>query len=168
MIISYQGSRSFKISQGELSLVINPQSKTSADITILTSSAGSSAETTSERSGFIINGPGEYEIKEVFIKGFAGSVYLITFEGIKLCFLGTEGDTEQIEDVDILFAPVSLYKKAVSLEPSLIIPMDYNEATLNQFLKESGEKSVDPIDKLVIKKKDLEGKEGEIVVLKEE
>ena len=46
--------------------------------------------------------------------------------------------------------------------------MNYNAATLTQFMKESGEKSVDPVEKLVLKKKDLEGKEGEIVVLKDE
>ena len=36
-----------------------------------------------------------------------------------------------------------------------------------QFIKEGGTK-VEPLDKFVVKKKDLEGKEGEIVVLKEE
>ena len=39
---------------------------------------------------------------------------------------------------------------------------------MKQFLKEGGEEKTEPIDKLVIKKKDLEGKEGDIVVLKEE
>ena len=50
----------------------------------------------------------------------------------------------------------------------LVIPMGYDKSTLAQFLKEAGEKSADAIDKLVVKKKDLEGKEGEIIVLKEE
>ncbi|HEY4528270.1 MAG TPA: hypothetical protein VJJ48_00380 [Candidatus Paceibacterota bacterium] len=162
MVITYQGGRSFKISQGELSLVINPQSKTSADITIVTDEK----KEISDKSGFVISGPGEYEIKEVFVKGFAGQVYLITFEGIKTCFLGSE-TSEELDDVDILLTPVALYKNAVSLESAVMIPMDFDKTSLSQFLKEAGETKVEPIDKLVVKKKDLEGKEGEVVVLQE-
>ena len=53
-------------------MVINPKSKLSADITLFTSGR----EDTSDKSGFVIEGPGEYEIKDIFIKGFlsAGKV----------------------------------------------------------------------------------------------
>jgi L-ascorbate metabolism protein UlaG (beta-lactamase superfamily) len=186
MIISYHGAECFKISQGDLSLVLNPQSKMSADITLFTTGRNEVAE----KSGFVIDGPGEYEIKDVFIKGFlseglgkkVNTIYLISFEGLNICFLGALANpslsTETLEageDVDILFTPVSkdtldpavAYKLAVSLEPSIIIPMYYTKETLEQFKKEGGEK-VEPLDKFVVKKKDLEDKEGEIVVLKEE
>ncbi|MBX4206589.1 MBL fold metallo-hydrolase [Candidatus Parcubacteria bacterium] len=66
MIITYQGGESFKISQGELSVAINPASKTSADVTIFSSAP----RDTSEKSGFVVSGPGEYEVKDIFIKGF--------------------------------------------------------------------------------------------------
>ena len=179
MVISYHGAGCFKISQGDLALVTNPQSKMSADITLFSNGRNE----TSEKSGFIIDGPGEYEIKDVFIKGFLSegaspkinTIYLISFEGMNICFLGelagavlSEETLESIEDVDILFAPVNAYKLSVSLEPSVIIPMYYTEATLRQFLKEGGEEKVESLDKFVVKKKDLEDKEGEIVVLKEE
>ena len=187
MIISYQGAESFKISQGDLTLAVNPQSKVSADITLFTT--GSSE--TAEKSGFVMSGPGEYEIKDVFIKGFLSqakdklnTIYLISFEGMKLCFLGALSNAElptktleALEDIDILFVPTggetvldaaAAYKLAVSLEPSVIIPMHYTKTTLEQFLKEGGEKNAEALDKFVVKKKDLEGKEGEIVVLKEE
>ncbi|KKW15604.1 MAG: Zn-dependent hydrolase of the beta-lactamase fold-like protein [Parcubacteria group bacterium GW2011_GWA2_50_10b] len=186
MIISYQGVEGFKISQGELTLAVNPQSKISAAVTLFT---GSRAET-AEKSGFVIAGPGEYEIKDVFIKGFLSeakdklnTIYLISFEGLKLCFLGSlfnpqlpTKTLEAIEDIDILFVPVggnevlepsAAYKLAVSLEPSVIIPMHYAKPALDQFIKEGGDK-VEALDKFVVKKKDLEGKESEIVVLKEE
>src|SRR3990167_5549831 len=187
MVISYHGAECFKISQGSLSLVLNPQSKMSADITLFTTGRNETAE----KSGFIIDGPGEYEIKDIFIKGFLSegpakkinTIYLISFEGMNLCFLGAlanptlpNGTLEAIEDVDILFIPigegdtlnpVSAYKLAVSLEPSVIIPMHYKKIALEQFIKEGGEAKVDLLDKFVIKKKDLEGKESEIVVLKE-
>ncbi len=175
MIISYQGAECFKISQGDLSLVVNPQSKISADITLFTAQESE----TSDKSGFIISGPGEYEIKDIFVKGYLikdadiyKTTYLVTFEGIKLCVLGAIETVADIEDVDILIVPVgsdpaAAYKLAVSLEPSVIIPMNYSKQSLDQFLKEGGQK-VEPLDKYVVKKKDLEGKEGEIVVLKEE
>ncbi len=179
---------SFKISQGDLLIAVNPQSKTSADITLFTTGLGETAD----KSGFVINGPGEYEIKDVFIKGFLSSgpdrkintIYLITFEGLNLCFLGALSAAalpneilEAIEDVDILFVPIggspvldppSAYNLAVSLEPSVIIPMHYSKPSLEQFIKEGGEAKVESLDKFVVKKKDLEGKEGEIVVLREE
>ena len=178
MIITYQGGASFKISQGDLSLAINPKSKTAADITLFTTGK----EETSDKSGFVITGPGEYEIKDVFIKGFLSkakdrlnTIYMISFEGMKLCFLGQLATPElkaevleKLEDIDILFTPTDAYKLAVSLEPAIIIPANYNPTSLSQFLKEGGESKAESLDKLVVKKKDLEGKKGEIVVLKEE
>jgi len=194
MIITYHGAECFKISQGDLALVLNPQSKMSADITLFSNGRSETAE----KSGFIIDGPGEYEIKDVFVKGFLSegpakkinTIYLISFEGINLCFLGALANAtlpdeilETVENIDILFVPISgasikdgvstldpasAYKLAISLEPSVIIPMHYTKITLGQFLKEGGETKVDSLDKFVVKKKDLDNKESEIVVLKEE
>jgi len=204
MIINYHGAECFKISQGNITLAFNPISKDSkfkptrfgADITLITTKLpdfnGSEQTSRGDKSSFVIDSPGEYEIKDVFVKGFrsegAGgkinTVYLVTFEEIKLCFLGalanselSEEILEAIEDVDILFTPIgeggtldptSAYKLAVSLEPSIIIPMYYTKLTLEKFIKEGGQAKIESLDKFVVKKKDLEGKEGEIVVLKEE
>lgn len=184
-------------------MAVNPISKDSklgdptrfgADITLITTNHpdtnGRDQTSRGDNNSFVIEGPGEYEIKDVFIKGFLSeakdlinTVYLISFEGMKLCFLGSLSNpelkpevVETFEDIDILFVPVgggnvlepaAAYKLAVSLEPSLIIPMHYEKETLAQFLKEAGQK-VEAVDKLVVKKKDLEGKEGEVVVLKED
>ena len=60
------------------------------------------------------------------------------------------------------------YKMAVKLEPSLIIPMHYDEKSLKAFLKDAGEEKMAPVDKLTLKKKDLEGKESDVVILKVE
>ena len=100
---------------------------------------------------------------------------------MNLCFLGALGDTnipketkEALEDIDILFAPIGgtgvlnaaeSYKFAVSLEPSIIIPMNFDEKSLKAFIKEGGEEGVESLEKLTVKKKDLEGKKGEIIVL---
>jgi hypothetical protein len=190
MVITFQGLESFKITQGDLSISINPlNSRVSSDITLITSSAFAG-----EGKGFIVSGPGEYEIKDVGVKGFLSettykgksinTIYQVSFEGMKLAFLGALSNStlspeafESLEDIDILFVPIggegvldpaSAYKLAVSLEPGIIIPTHYDAKSLKQFLKEGGDENISAVDKLVIKKKDLEGKEGDIVVLKEE
>lgn len=188
-------------------MAFNPISKDSkskltkfgADVTLITTNLpdlnGRDQTSRGDKESFIIDGPGEYEIKNVFIKGFLSegpdkkinTIYLLSFEGMNLCFLGALSNPqlstetlEAIEDVDILFVPIggqsaggildpaSAYKLAISLEPSVIIPMHYTKPALEQFIKEGGEAKVESLDKFVVKKKDLEGKEGEIVVLKEE
>ncbi|MGB8815712.1 MAG: MBL fold metallo-hydrolase [Minisyncoccia bacterium] len=113
------------------------------------------------------------------------TVYSINLENMNLCFLGAfEGSelpkniVEGIGDVDILFIPIGgdgvlnpaqAEKISVEIEPKIIIPMHYGEVgdkdALKKFLKECGEENVKPIDKLTIKRKELEGKEGEVVVL---
>ncbi len=116
------------------------------------------------------------------------TMYLLNLEGMNLCFLGALSSADSIDshtkealdDIDILFvpiggngvlAPAEAYALAVKLEPSIIVPIHYGEGldtnVLKTFLKEAGEESVKAIDKLTIKKKDLEGKEGEVVVLSE-
>jgi hypothetical protein len=198
MIVSYQGAEAFKISQGNLTIAVNPtNARSNPDITLISSSefAGDPtrlAELSRREAGrntFVISGPGEYEVKDIGIKGFLSesgkrinTIYMVSFEGMNLCFLGplTQSELksetkEHLEDIDILFVPVDTlgpdvaYKLAVSLEPAVIIPMHYKDKDqLKKFLKEGGSEDTAGIEKLVVKKKDLEGKEGEIIVLNEE
>ena len=143
-----------------------------------------------ERSPFVIMGPGEYEVKGVAVRGFGAAgqgegtintIYSVMLENTNLCFLGALGSAslpasamQELDDIDILFVPVGgndvldkavAYKLAVSLEAKAIIPMHYSSESLKAFLKEAGAEAVKPIDKFAVKKKDLEGKEGEIIVL---
>jgi len=146
-----------------------------------------------EREPFIITGPGDYEIKEIFIKGvlsdaliaarkYINTIYLFSLDNINIAFLGALSDSEfskesreAINSPDILFIPVggkgmldakASAKLASSLEPKLIIPMDYDESALKAFLKELGEEKAEVVDKLTLKKKDLDNKEGEVIVLR--
>lgn len=144
-----------------------------------------------ERQPFVIAGPGEYEVRGVAVRGYGvptaydgrptiNTVYAVTLEGMNLVFMGALGTgdmpaaaKQELDDIDLLFVPVggdgvldhaAANKLAVSLEPKAIIPMHYTDASLKSFLKEAGE-SVAPQEKLTVKKKDLDGKEGEIIVL---
>jgi hypothetical protein len=205
MIITYLGKQFFKIQQGDLVVAFNPISKDSkafngsrfgSNIALSTINHpdynGFEMVSHGETVPFEINGPGDYEIKDIFIKGtmtetildkkkYINTIYSMTIENISICFLGlltkekvSTEVIEQMESPDILFVPVGnsdllssaeAYKLAVKLEPKIIIPMDYDEKTLKAFLKEGGQDKVSAIEKLTIKAKDIIGRESEIVVL---
>lgn len=210
MIITYFGKEFFKIQQGEMVLAFNPISKDSsaagagmgakfgADIAMVTTKHpdynGVEQLSHGEREPFIINGPGDYEVREIFIKGVLSeaiisgkkhinTIYLLPVDGMNIGFFGplspsaelSKESHESINSPDIVFIPIggkemldakAAAKLASSLEPKLIIPMDYDDATLKAFLKEMGEEKAEVVDKLTLKRKDLEGKEGQVVVLK--
>lgn len=117
------------------------------------------------------------------------TIYTVSLEGMSLGFLGALSETqlssdvkEALENIDVLFVPIgggmvldpaSAHKLAVQFEPKIIIPSHYGEGfdisphSLKTFLKESGEETIKPTDKLTIKRKDLDGKEEEIIVLEQ-
>lgn len=205
MVITYQGGAFVKVQFGDITLAVDPISKDSklkssrfgADVALVSINDvdwnGVDQVSFGEKKAFTISGPGEYEIKDVFIKGFKSdskynaedrinTVYTVSLENMNLCFLGAPATkdlpdevTEGIDDVDILFVPLGAdglvspadaYKLAVKIEPKLIIPLHFgNAAALKAFLKEAGEDSVKAQDKLTLKKKDLEGKDADVVVL---
>lgn len=211
MVITHHGGQCFKVVFGDTTLAFDPVSKSSknlapvkfgADIAFVSLNDpdmnGVEQVAYGERQPFVIDGPGEYEVKKVTALGFPtvstyggkernNTIYFVELEGMNLCFLGALGmpalpqeAREAMDDIDILFVPVGgngvltpseAQALSVKLEPHLVIPMHFSgggeKDALKQFLKEAGE-DVKPIDKLTVKKKDLEGKEGEIVVLSAE
>ncbi len=206
MIITYLGKQFFKIQKGDSIIAINPISKESKS-KIKTSRFGSNIALSTvnhpdyngfdmvshgDTMPFEISGPGDYEIKNIFIKGtmtetlidekkYINTIYSFSIDGISLCFLGSLSQDkisssvlEEIDSPNILFvsigneelmSPAEAYKLAIKLESKIIIPMDYDEKKLETFLKEGGQDKVSSIDKLTIKAKDIIGREGEIMVL---
>lgn len=208
MVITYLGIESFKVQFGDITIAFNPLSKESkfkptrffSDIALVSLNDkdfnGTENLSYNGKEPFVISGPGEYEVKEVVIKGLPSrsvyggkdrinTIYSVHLEGMNMCFLGALSDenlskevTEELGDVDILFVPVGgedvlsaskANKVAVEIEPRLIIPMHFGEVgekdALKKFLKESGQEDAKPQEKLTLKKKDLDGKEGEVVIL---
>jgi L-ascorbate metabolism protein UlaG (beta-lactamase superfamily) len=103
---------------------------------------------------FVVNGPGEYDIKGIGIKGIysyhdnskgsengINTIYVIEAEDIKVCHLGDLGQKEladmqldKMGEVDILMVPVGgtwtldgegAVKIINQIEPSVAIPMHY-------------------------------------------
>lgn len=141
---------------------------------------------------FVVAGPGEYEIGDVTARGwgvktnYAGTerfstIYQVRLEEINMVFLGALSAPEldpkilsELGDIDILFVPIgggdvltvsAAAKLALKLEAKLIIPMHFDATSLTNFLKEIGAETVKPIDKLTIKKRDINLLEGEVVVI---
>lgn len=210
MIITHFGRQHFKVTVGDLTVAINPVSKDGkgkvakygADVTLITTNHpdynGAEQTEHGEKVPFVVGGPGEYEVKDIFIKGFGTTTklldgkkekeyqntsYVFTVDGIRITFLGALSQTlspehkEIIDETDVLFIPVGhdgfllnpydAQKLAVALEPKIVIPMDYDEQSLPIFLKEAGAENIEPVEKLTIKKKDIEAKLGEVVLFHE-
>jgi len=137
-----------------------------------------------EVQGVFING---FSSKSEYSKDATiNTIYSVHFEEMNLLFLGALSEKkpdlsiiEGMDSVDILFVPIGgdgvlgsaeAHSLAVALEAKVVIPIHYDgmgeAGALKAFLKEAGVDDVKPVEKLTIKKKDLEGKSGEVVVLK--
>ncbi|MDD3530997.1 MAG: MBL fold metallo-hydrolase [Candidatus Pacebacteria bacterium] len=115
---------------------------------------------------------------------YVNTIYSVELEDMTLVHLGALSDTELskearegIDEIDVLFVPVGgdgvltpakAHELAVALEPKIIIPMHWDgmgaPKSLEAFLKEAGNGS-EKVDKLTLKKKDLAGKDGSILVI---
>ncbi len=145
-----------------------------------------------DRQPFAVTGPGEYEIKDVTALGFGSTssyggserintLYSVTFDGLTVMYAGAVGtttlpkDIEEMDSPDVLIVPIGgegaltpaeAQKLAVNFEAKIVIPIGYDDKTLKLFLKEAGAEGTAAEEKLTIKKKDVVGKQGEVVVLK--
>lgn len=151
-------------------------------------------ETKDGKKPFVVSGPGEYEVKGVFVyaiplvggDGAPEHLFWIEAEHMILVHAGglrhvpSEAELEKIEGLDILLTPVggadSLdAKKAaeltLELEPRIVIPMMHKVEGLKlkadavePFLKAVGAKS-ETMPKLKITRKDLPKEDMQVVVL---
>ncbi|MFZ2167361.1 MAG: MBL fold metallo-hydrolase [Minisyncoccia bacterium] len=112
------------------------------------------------------------------------TIYSVDLEDMTIVHLGALADPELskearegIGEIDVLFVPVGsdgvltpakAHELVVSLEPKIIIPMHWSgmgsPKSLETFLKDAGSAS-ETVDKLTLKKKDLVGRDGSILVL---
>lgn len=202
MVISYYGENSFKIQSGEFTILTDPVDTSSGltpprfkyDILLKTLTAFPPQETAPDQGpsagsgqAIAIYGPGEYNVDDTTIFGYLSenevtdkilkTVYLVTLEDIRLCFLGHLADIpapsimEKLEDVDILFIPgggspyidqKKVAKLVKQIQPKIVIPTAYkipglkrSAEDLKTFLEDLDQKDIEPQDKLTIKKKDL-------------
>jgi L-ascorbate metabolism protein UlaG (beta-lactamase superfamily) len=100
----------------------------------------------------LIDGPGEYEVQDIFINGIRtkrgadgsrdfNTIYLVRIEEMALCHLGnlsqplTDAQVAALGNVDVLFVPIGgsdglsisgATEVIGQIEPRLVVPMRYN------------------------------------------
>lgn len=182
MIISWHGISCFTI-QGDKSIVVtDPFSneyglklpKLTGDIVTISHNHNDhnnhnnfeAVKPTGEKNPFIIDGAGEYEIKETFVYGIpsyhddskgsqrgANIIFRIEMEGISIGHLGDLGhmleneQVEKLEGIDILIIPVggkyTINSREANqiisqLEPRIVIPMHYKIPGLKSDIDDLG------------------------------
>ncbi len=164
MVITWYGQSCFKIQSGDTVLITDPFDKAiglmppRGQVNVVTISHQhydhNNIESLASANPFIIEGPGEYEVKGINILGIQthhdakegkergnNTTYLIEMESIKICHLGdlgqeklTNEQLELLDGVDILMIPVggiyTLDGEGAAdiinqIEPKIVIPMHY-------------------------------------------
>jgi hypothetical protein len=143
---------------GEAETGLKAPAKTGAQIVLLSNNSYTLGKGDLDKiapGAFVVDGPGEYEIKGIYVRGTdfnfgktgvsaespAGTIYTIEAEEMKLCHLGNFSDkelamaqVEKIGNVDILMFPVlggkdlgakETLKIISQIEPSIGVPMNY-------------------------------------------
>ncbi len=162
MEITWYGHSCFRLRGKEGTVVTDPFDKSvgyslpriTADVvTISHDHPGHNNATAVKGDPYVITGPGEYEVRGIFIFGIStfhdkrkgrdrgvNVAYLIEMEDISICHLGdlghvlTQSEAELLSEVDVLLIPVggisTLTPAAAAevinlIEPRLVIPMHY-------------------------------------------
>jgi L-ascorbate metabolism protein UlaG (beta-lactamase superfamily) len=187
--ITWHGHACFTISNKDVTVLMDPVPRSSgydlgnpkADIvTVSHSHSGHSALEQVQDGYRLINGPGEYEIRDVLIDGIQtyhdsdrgrtygkNTVYVIEIEDLVIGHLGdighvlTDQQAELISAVDVLFvpagggptiSPAQAAELIAQVEPGIVIPM--------QFRTEIGDHQREPVDGFL---KELASAEHEVL-----
>lgn len=165
MLITFYNNSCFKVQSGDFIAAFDPPSKTSkyktprfqTDLIFISHNNenhnGRDVLTLKEEDEkYIIDSPGEYEIKDILIRGVESrinekegsginTIFVLDIEETRICHMGDFSEEklsseikEALGKIDVLFYPVggnfSVVKKAAAIineiEPSIVIPMHYD------------------------------------------
>jgi len=201
MYFTWYGQDCFKLQSGERVIICDPygpkriglrRPSLKADIFILADENEVAKFRGDGGNGFTIFGPGEYEIKGVFIYGIRTfqkkTIFLIEVEGMRIGYLGEISqplrpeEIKNLGELDVLllpvgdkklvFSPVQAKEMVEVIEPALVIPCCYRLPStkiefepLEKFSREMGLKEVEKFDKLRLKKNDIKQERTRVVIL---
>ncbi len=159
--LRFLGHACFRIADRGVKLLIDPCppetgyriGRQKVDLLLITHPHPNHAYERAARGAFRIDGPGEYEVKGVFIQGFGtyhdrkkgkergkNTVFLIEIGGVRIAHLGDLGHPlgdetlDALNGVDVLLVPVGgretldaegAVEVISQIEPRLVIPMHY-------------------------------------------
>lgn len=209
MVINFYNHSCFKAQSGDVIIAFDPPSKESsykaprfqADLILISHNHknhnGSDTLSLKEESGRnVIDMPGEYEIRDILIRGIqskisgqnesgANTIFVLELEDIRICHMGDFSEDalsseikEALREIDVLFFPIgieSLSAKTAAeivneIEPKIVIPMHYDatekkNAKLEEFLNEFSQDQIEKMDKIAIKRKDIDEEKLKVAVL---
>jgi L-ascorbate metabolism protein UlaG (beta-lactamase superfamily) len=168
--VKWLGSTCFRIKSREATVLMDPVGRESghavprqkADIVTLSAQGAKRGLANVDGEYTLIEGPGEYEVQEVFLSGIRtrrtegakqefNTVYLVAMDEMIFCHLGnlskrlTEAQVEAMGDVDVLFVPIGggdgltptgATEVIGQIGPRLVIPMRY------RFAEDDGKRAV--------------------------
>jgi len=157
--VKWLGNTCFRIKSREATVLMDPiardggvsMPKQKADIVTISVRGHANMLANVEGEYTLIEGPGEYEVQDVFLAGIRtrrngatqkefNTVYLVEMDEMVFCHLGnlnkplTEAQVEAMGDVDVLFVPIggedSLSPAGATevigqIGPRLVVPMRY-------------------------------------------
>ncbi len=196
MVITYHGGGMIKVVSGERTLCFNPSSKSrfAADVVLASCHDprwnGVEAFRAEGKKVLVIDGPGEYETEQIFVRGeptagpnsLINTVYCVELDGLRLVHLGALttlelGEAEaHLGAIDVLFVPVNrdlieparAAGLALKLDPRVLVPVEHGglaDSDLQKFLKEYGMENPRHEPKLLLRAKDLVPDKTEVVIL---
>lgn len=150
MELVYLGGNCVKLSAKSVSLLIDPieGAKAQADAVLY-----STKPTALPSGSFVIDGPGEYEIKGAMVKGIPAqqhvdeqaksTIYLAQLDGVTVAVLGniapklSDSQLEELGQVDVLVVPVGGHGLTLDaagaveiisqVEPKYVVPVHYDD-----------------------------------------
>jgi L-ascorbate metabolism protein UlaG (beta-lactamase superfamily) len=172
--IVWLGGHAFRISEGGRTVVTDPPDSESARGAHIVTASHSVPPHVD--GAFSITGPGEYEVRDVFVVGVAtpgleenggrNTSYCLSMGELTVCHLGalggplTEAHREAIGSIDVLMLPITgppgvspetAVELVNDLEPSLVIPIHgVGQGRLAQFLREMAAEEAEPAPQLTV------------------
>ena len=162
MDITWYGHSCFRLSERGVTIVTDPPSddlgyerpRIRADVVTISHDHPGHNNHIGFRGGpKFFDGPGEYEVRDVFITGIMSyhdarqgatrgrnTIFVFDFDGVTVCHLGdlghvlSQAQVESLNDVDVLLVPIgglhtldaAKSAEVISLiEPRLVVPMHY-------------------------------------------
>lgn len=177
--------------------VFAPPLRAKADVVTISNDGN---EISNHRAGvlgdpFVIDIPGEYEVKGVYVQGIGlspspSTVFAFDMDGLRLVHLGDtpvpppQALLERLGEVDVLclpvgggttLAPEAAVKVVNEIEPRVVVPIFFQTdgvklraplLPVTMFLREMGASRVEPVERLNLKRRDLALEETKVVVLR--
>lgn len=174
-----------KIQDKEINILMNPfdsKKLSKADIVLLNNKILDRKELKNCKS-FIIDNPGEFEIRSNFISGISdngNTIFLLESEGINIVNLGKikyleNGLLGKLKNVDILILPINkdeffsvdeASEIINQIEPRIVIPSYYQDIkNISKFTEKMGVDIKTTVDKFKIIKKNLPQEGTEVVLM---